>query len=196
MICYLPANGASAKSLDSGKSKEDEENDHLIREAIGASGSEITFGIGYGMVGAFDVKAAYEYNFAVPSVDGLSIGLNVDFSFRFPLPNSLDLAAGPIIHVYSEIFRVSLGLGVGFFSFLRNKDSDSDFDEGLERNAILFQLKPELRFDWFLSQHVLLGLDFDFPIMFYKHKYEDDKSDGKNYAQPWFSFTLHVGYKF
>ena len=174
-----------------------------IRKNLSSSGAEINLGLGYGMVGAFDLRIAAEYQFELQNLDGVTFGLNTDFSIRFPYPTSLDWSIGPMLHVHGNIFRVGFGFGLGIFSAfdpdeVYDYEDEYDNDDQLFSKA-LFQLKPELRLDWFLSEHVLIGLNTDMCLIFYKgreYNYHDDNYEHVKKVMPWFSITFHVGYKF
>lgn len=184
------------------------DNENVIdKHAISSSGPEFNIGMGYGMIAAFDLRLMGGYQFALQNLDGVAFGLYTDFSIRFPLPNSLDWALVPSLIVYGESFRVTFGLGIGVAAFFANhskNEYDYDFtdDDGYMNKKALFQLKPEMRFDWFLSEHVLLGFNTDVSVFFYeeeKELYYDTPTTKKSVekkAFPWLSLTVHVGYKF
>ena len=198
VLCYLTDDAVRSNTQYS-------DPDLKIREAISASGTEISFGLGYGMVGAMDLHLSAGYHFNIPKADCVSFGLYTDFNIRFPYPNSLDWALVPMMHVHGDIFRVSFGLGIGLFSFFSN-NNDDEWDDDDHYKPVSFQLKPGLRFDWFLSEHVLIGLNTEMPLIFYKYKRErywvdennrgHEKTTKENRIQPWFNRTFHVGYKF
>jgi hypothetical protein len=194
------ASGSKSEDLD-------REVDERISRAVSENGLELNFGLGYGMVGALDLRLALGYHFNLPKSDNVTMGIYTDFSLRFPYPNSLDWAIVPMLHVHGDIFRASFGLGLGVFSFFKG-DAEDYFDDDDSVEKVAFQLKPELRFDWFLSEHVLIGLDFDVPLIFYRITVENDSHDLDHYyqgiknktkdtrVQPWLSLAFHVGYKF
>ena len=192
VLCYVMDDQNKADNTESSY-----EEDMKISREISSNGGEINIGIGYGMVGAFDLRLAGGYHVNIPGADNVSFGIYTDFSIRFPYPNSLDWAIVPMMHVHGDIFRASFGLGIGIFSFFIE---DEDYYEDEEfYSTILFQLKPEVKLDWFLSEHVLIGMNIDLPLILYKkeiHDWGNARPKKITATMPWFSLTFHVGYKF
>ncbi len=154
-----------------------------IKEAIRASGWELNIGIGYAMVASFDMRLTGGYHIGVDSLDGLSFGLYGEFSGQLGFPMSLAFDVVPMMHVHGESFRVSFGFGLGVFYI-----SSSDYSFG----TTLFEMRPEIRFDWFLSEHILIGVEASVPLLL------ANKNDSRDYRfiEPWFMFDIYFGYRF
>ena len=177
-----------------------------IRQSIADSGFEVQFGMGYGLIGAFEMHLKLEYSFAQPS-NGLSFGLFTNCDLFIGYPNSIDWAAGPVVHINGNRFRGGIGLGFGLFNMWKNSyygEYDRDRDE--YDKTLNFTLIPRIECDWFVSNHLYLGFGLDLPIIIYKDNDDDDdyyyyddgdKDDHLSISTGlWFDMHIHVGYKF
>ncbi len=189
------------------------DNESASLTDIGESGFTFDLGLGYGMIAAMNIRLSAGYQFNIPSADGLSFGLYTDFSLRFPYPDTFDWAVVPMLHVYSGNFRVSFGLGVGLIKAFGNYDDFLFDDEDIDNSnkVVRFTVKPEMRVDWFVDNHVLLGLGIDVPLIIYKERdtdydyyynqFGDIISTNKTHhsysrVSPWMSLNFYMGYKF
>ena len=207
VLCFTMPN-ASPSYVDASEVEMEEEQ---IAEGIRAAGFTLDFGIGYAVIGAIDFRVMAGYQFPT-SADGIAFGLYTNFNGFLPYPYGLTWDISPTVHVFSQSFRVSLGLGFGIFGihdndFFSSYDDDYDEDDNDSALQTRFMLKPSIRFDWFLTQNVMIGLNFDMPLYFDKQEYKDydyDKSSDKYTPKkkteievgPWFTMTVNVGYKF
>lgn len=155
-----------------------------IGDAIRMSGASVDFGLGYALYAAFQLRLTVGYHFT-ERLNGLSFGLYTDLGFNVGAPNSLDWAVVPMLHLNGRIFRFSMGLGLGLYSIWGSQDN-SDIDV----EGVWFEVKPELRWDWFLSKHAFLGVGVDMPLIISRTNHDLTE------VTPWFSMNLHVGYKF
>ena len=156
-----------------------------VKNAMEASGWEINIGIGYCMIASFDLRLTGGYHFGVESLDGLSFGLYGELGGQLGFPMSVTFDVVPMMHVHGESFRVSFGFGLGMFYF-----SDGYEDEGSQGRA-LFEMRPEIRFDWFLSEHILIGVEAAVPLLLITNAV-----DNHSIADPWFTFDIYFGYRF
>ena len=150
-----------------------------IKNAMRSSGFELNVGIGYAMVASFDMRLTGGYHFGIDSLDGLSFGLYGEFSGQLGFPMSVAFDVVPMMHVHGESFRVSFGFGLGVF-YISNSDE-------LSGNT-LFEMRPEIRFDWFLSEHILIGVEASVPLLLLDKSYKS--------VEPWFMFDIYFGYRF
>lgn len=154
-----------------------------IQQAIREGGFAFDFGLGYAMAAAFELRASFGYLFA-QTLNAMSFGVYADLGVNFGLPNSVEAAVVPMVHVNTKIFRYSMGFGIGVFS------TWGDNDTGLGGKDVCLELKPEIRFDWFLSKHAFLGVGMDMPLVF---MFEEDQGTE---VQPWVMMNIHIGYLF
>lgn len=154
-----------------------------IQQEIREGGFAFDFGLGYAMAAAFELRVSFGYQFA-QTLSAMSFGLYADLGVNFGLPNSVEAAVVPMVHVNTKIFRYSMGLGIGVFSVWGENDT------GLGGKDACLELKPEIRFDWFLSRHAFLGVGMDMPLIF-----TQEENQGTE-VQPWVMMNIHIGYLF
>lgn len=180
-----PGPGAQNKQIEAMNRRAMAEEAHkdMIKQYLTKGGLAFDFGLGYAMYAAFHLRFMIGYQFE-QKLDGLSFGLYTDLGLNFGEPNSVDWAIVPMFHVNTRIFRFSLGFGAGTFTIW---SSDKDY---YKQTGTWFQLKPEVRFDWFLSKRAYMGCGFDTPLVF------SMLSGGVVEVTPWFSMNIHVGFKY
>ncbi len=167
-------------------------------DEVRQSGWLLELGFGYGMIGNADFKFMTGWHFG--SNDNVaSFGLYLDADLRvgwYP-PFSMDWTLDPTLHVTVNSFRFSVGIGIGIFSILKEKyedyliyDSENSTSTGMRT---LFEIKPTVAFDWYMTGNVFFGFGFSVPLIFLTGS---EQYDSDIFVQPWFNIDCHFGYKF
>ncbi|MBO4350601.1 MAG: hypothetical protein J6A01_06640 [Proteobacteria bacterium] len=167
-------------------------------DEVRQSGWLLELGFGYGMIGNADFKFMTGWHFG--SNDNVaSFGLYLDADLRvgwYP-PFSMDWTLDPTLHVTVNSFRFSVGIGIGIFSILKEKyedyliyDSENSTSTGMRT---LFEIKPTVAFDWYMTGNVFFGFGFSVPLIFLTGS---EQYDSDVFVQPWFNIDCHFGYKF
>ena len=161
-----------------------------IKDSLRTTGWELDVGIGYAMVGAFDVRMSGGYHFSVENLDGLSFGIYAEVAGQLGVPLAFSLDVVPRMLIHGESFRVGVGFGLGYFY---GKDISSDTPN-------IFEMRPEIRWDWALSEHIFLGFQASFPLLLIKQEHDAwdgwKKEDEVLGVQPWFDLDIYFGYRF
>ena len=168
----------------------------IMARGIVASG-----GLGYAAPLAvnFNIQTGFDFG-AINHAETLGFALLLDVDLNlgpFSLAN-FNATLAPTFYTSYHSFRFSLGLGVGFSSWLTHFRWSTQSTDTSHQQVVNFQLAPSLDFDWFITEHVWIGFGIKVQIIFYK--IVDENS---NYTAKYVSTLLlpevdliHVGYKF
>ncbi|MBQ9394569.1 MAG: hypothetical protein IJU23_03500 [Proteobacteria bacterium] len=160
-----------------------------VKEIMRSSGAVLDFGIGYALAAALHIRVEAGYHFNVESLNGMSFGVYGELSGLIGWPYAIDAAVVPMMHIHGNSFRVSIGYGFGLF---HNFDVDKT----------MFEMKPELRWDWFFASRFVFGIQISVPLILQKRilaKASDihiSQKDDVHYIKSWAMFGLNFGCKF
>ena len=164
-----------------------------IHSSMMNSGVLLELGIGYGFLAAANIHIASGYQFKLNDKIA-SFGLYLDMNIK-PGQDpvfSMDLAIDPTLHISKGQFRFSLGLGFGIYIVNDRQwllDMYNNDQDGYDNSATaLFQIKPRMSFDWFLSTHSYFGAALDVPMII--------SSQIDSGVAPMVNIDLHIGCKF
>ena len=160
-----------------------------VKEVMRSSGPVIDVGIGYALEAALHLHIASGYHINIESLNGMSFGIYGELAGTIGRPRSIDAVVVPMMHIHGESFRISIGYGLGVF-------------HNFKTSKTLFEMKPELRFDWFYQSGLIIGVNIFVPFMLQKRLLADENTtnisqkDSVNYFKTWFALGLSFGYKF
>ena len=164
-----------------------------IHSSMMDSGALLELGIGYGFLAAANIHVASGYQFKLNDTIA-TFGLYLDMNLKLGQEPvfSMDLAIDPTLHISKGQFRFSLGLGFGIYIVDDQQwlfDAYNDDQDGHNHSGTaVFEIKPRMSFDWFLSTRSYFGAALDVPMII------SSKIDAG--IAPMVNIDLHIGCKF
>ncbi len=169
--------------------------DQIIHENAKIPGWSMLFGLGYALLANIQLHVMTGYSFGSNDSDaGFGLYFDADINPGAAPDFEMDLDIMPALHVYHSTFRFTLGMGIGLsvaydhetLDYFYNVDYYED-EEG-PRTLCTFELKPNISFDWFLTNNAMFGFGLGVPLLI--------STTFDNTVMPEFNFDLHIGYKF